>query len=831
MGAIHIFHTLKRSYSRYRKTSIFLMILLGVCILLKLLDVLFQLALPSNNELFARVVVDKNNRPLRAFPDAKGVWRYNVQLSDVSPLYIDALLTYEDRRFWYHPGIDPLAIVRAAIANIYNGRVVSGGSTISMQVARLLHPHSRSLSGKLYQALRTLQLEWHLDKTDILTLYCNIAPFGGTIEGVQAASFTYLNKPASDLTHAEAALLAVLPQSPTRYRPDLRPAVAEAARNKVLQRMVTLKQWSQADVDAAKLETVYAVHTRIDQHAALLARRLVQDQSLAHQQVIHTTIDADLQATLEDYLLQYIERQTAQSSAAVLVVDNQSAEVIAYLGTADFGNTTRFGHVDMVQAIRSPGSTLKPFLYAMALDDGLIHSASLLTDAPMRWNDFQPSNFDGGFNGPVSASSALQRSLNLPAVQLLDKLGPNTFAARLNHAGLEMQIPGNKPNLAMILGGGGLSLEHLTQGYMAFANGGLTQALKFTKPLAASSQKADQEYPELTAANQRFFFSPEAAWITQNILTGIPRPGALLRGSALLTVDEKFAWKTGTSYGFRDTWAIGVDKNYTIGVWLGRPDGTPIPDTSGRLTAGPLLHTIADLLPNSREAIPMPFASSQLPPNQKPSSKPTNLSQELICWPLGTLKSEQDAEHCHQTKTAWIMNNTVPPTFADAQTTTRNPFEFSIDINTNTRMSNLCDIPLDAYGKPRDKNIVIEKRQVALWPIKLEPWLPKAQRRRQQIPKLHPSCTPTDQLDSNMKIDNIAPDTILRRAANSTEKPRIALTASGGEGQYHWYVDGKYIHSNNPFAAKAYEFSEIGEVEIVVTDDGGNVDKVVVRVE
>ena len=812
----HVFAIGKVWCERYKQT--FYVMLLRICtcmlfiaVLLTSLNAIFPLALPSNSDLFARVVVDKNNRPLRAFPDANGVWRYNVTLNDISPHYIDALLTYEDQRFWQHPGIDPLAILRAAIANITNGRIVSGGSTISMQVARLLHPHSRSFTGKLYQALRTMQLEWHLSKKDILTLYCNIAPFGGTIEGVQAASFTYLNKPASDLTHAEAALLAVLPQSPTRYRPDLRPHVAEAARNKVLDRMVTLKQWPQEIVDAAKLETVYAVHTRIDQHAALLARRLIQDPSLAKQHVIHTTIDANLQATLEDYVKDYVEQQSDKSSAAVLVVDNASNEVMAYLGAADFASKTRFGHVDMVQAIRSPGSTLKPFLYAMALDDGLIHSQSLLTDAPTRWQSFQPSNFNGGFNGPVSATDALQRSLNLPAVQLLDKLGPHTFFARLHNAGVHMHIPGGKPNLSMILGGGGVNLEELTQGYMAFANSGYTQPLTFLQKNVSASHQATPP--------KRFFFSPEAAWITQKILSDIPRPNALQRRSVFINNQEAFAWKTGTSYGFRDTWAIGVSKHYTIGVWLGRPDGTPIPDTSGRLTAGPLLHTIADLLPNARAPIPLPASSTE---------STTTINQQEICWPLGTLKSEQMAEHCHQTKTAWIMNHTVPPTFVDTHTITQNPFEFRVDTRSQTRINSNCHIDIN---NTVDIHNATEQHHVALWPIKVEPWLPRVWRRNQQIPRLHASCAPTEQLASQITISNLTSNTRLRHAANSAEKPRIMLSAHGGEGEYHWYINGRYHHSNPPFAPQAYEFAELGSVDIVVTDDIGNIDKVTIHIE
>jgi penicillin-binding protein 1C len=421
-----------------------------------LLDTLYPLNLASNkatkNSGFSRIVVDETGRPLRAFADDKGVWRYEVGLDEVSPRYIEALLTYEDRWFWSHPGVNPLAIVRAAYQNISNGRIVSGGSTISMQVARLLHPHKRTYAGKLSQVLRTFQLEWHLSKKAILTLYLNVAPFGGTLEGVQAASFIYLDKPASNLSDAEAALLAVLPQAPTRFRPDIHPKAAQRARDKVLDRLAGLGVWSQMRVNDAKIETVFAYRARQQQIAPLLSKHLLSQKQ---QGVIQTTINGELQIALEDHLRGYIQQLPERASAAVLVVDNHTTQVKAYLGSADFADNSRFSHVDMVRAIRSPGSTLKPFLYALALDEGLIHSQSLLADVPRSWGAYRPSNFNNGFSGPVSASKALQRSLNVPFIDLLERYGASRFVARLAGAGVNLNIPGGEANLAVILGGAG----------------------------------------------------------------------------------------------------------------------------------------------------------------------------------------------------------------------------------------------------------------------------------------------------------------------------------------------------------------------------------------
>jgi len=776
-----------------------LFIVITLLAVINVLDTRYPLSIPNNQALYAHVVVDSKGHPLRSFPDKRGVWRYAVTLEDISPLYLEALLTYEDRRFWYHPGIDPFALVRAAASNLRNQRIVSGGSTLSMQVARLLHPHSRSIGGKFYQILRTLQLEWHLSKREILTLYCNIAPFGGTIEGVQAASYSYLNKSASQLTAAEAALLTVLPQSPTRYRPDLHPEAAQQARNKVLGRMVSLRVWDQQTIDSAKLENVFSQRLSAERHAPLLSRRLLQQAK--HQatggQVIHTTIDGELQRSLEDTVRDYIEGHSGgvgtKTSAAVVVVNNLNAEVLAYIGTAEFANPKRFGHVDMVQALRSPGSTLKPFLYAMALDEGLIHSHSLLSDTPHNWHHYRPGNFSGGFSGPVSVSEALQRSLNVPAVLLLEKLGPNNFAARLQNAGLALEIPGNKANLSIILGGAGTNLESLVTAFAAFANQGQTRALRYLQNDSSNTS---------TASNtSRYLMSPQAAWVSQNILSGVPRPNAI-SGTSALEAQQKMAWKTGTSYGFRDSWAIGVDRLYTIGVWVGRPDGTPSPGASGRSHAGPLLHAIADHLPQSRQAI----------------KKPIGLQQVPICWPLGTAREDQAQAFCQQHHLAWIIDGNIPPNWPDPLAPlATNPRQLYINPQNGHRVNAHCMTPR------------VELRQVALWPRAMEPWLPNRLRRRQQLPPLAEHCQPALGDAAPIKISSIDHGAIIRTVANNTQPPAIPLQANGGEGKLHWYINGVFHRSAQPASKLLYQLKQQGKKEIVVIDDAGNTDRVMIQ--
>ena len=666
---------------------------------LLLLNALYPLNLPHENSLFARLIVDERGRPLRAFADREGVWRYPLSLDQVSPLYLEALLTYEDRWFWYHPGVNPFALLRACFQNIVHGEIVSGGSTLSMQVARLLHPHPRTLAGKGQQLLRTLQLEWQLDKKEILNIYLNIAPFGGTIEGVQAASYTYLNKSAATLSHAEAALLAVLPQSPTRYRPDKHSETATKARNKVLDRMFTQGRWSEERVADAKLESVYAYRARRELVAPLLARRLLKNSDA--QQAIKTTINGQLQRALEAYVKTYIHRLPARTSAAILVVDNQSAEVKAYLGSANFTDDSRFGHVDMIQAIRSPGSTLKPFLFALAMDEGLIHSHSLMADVPRSWGEYRPSNFSQHYSGPVSASEALQRSLNIPFIDLLERYGPKRFATVLKGAGLSLKIPTGEPNLAVILGGAGTSLEQLVVAYMAFARDGKTLPLKYVQQANSAIEQP------------RYFFSPGAAWITQRTLSSITRPGSLNTVAAIKT-RQNMAWKTGTSFGYRDTWAIGVSKKYTIGVWIGRPDGTPIPGHNGRQTAGPLLFAVADHLQLRAETI----------------TQPASVTQQEICWPLGI--PTPSSEQCHQGHTAWVLDETLPPTWhqGDNDTWQENPMSFWVNAVTHLRVNKHCGL--------NDQSIIQQKKVVALWPKILEPWLAKNLRRHHKFQRRMP---------------------------------------------------------------------------------------------
>jgi len=753
-------------------------LVLLVIALLWLADRMWPLPLPKDD--LARVVLAEDGTPLWRFADANGVWRYPVQTREVSPYYLDALLTYEDRWFYEHPGVNPLALLRATWQNLTGARVVSGGSTLSMQVARLLDPHSRTFHGKLRQLWRTAQLEWHLSKDEILNLYLNRAPFGGTLQGVAAASWAYLGKSPAQLTHAEAALLAVLPQAPSRLRPDRHPQRAQQARDKVLRRLAEFQVWPQSAVDEALQEPLLLAPRLEPNLAPLLARRLNRPDS---PPLIRTTLDATLQRRLEDLLLGWRARLPEHTSAAILVVEEETMAVRAYLGSVDINDAKRFGHVDMISALRSPGSTLKPFLYGMALDEGLIHSESLLQDVPRRYGDYRPGNFSMGFSGAVPASTALSSSLNLPAVQLLEAYGPKRFAAQMRIGGVPLALPAlAEPNLALILGGAGSRLEDLVSGYSAFARDGRSAAIRLL--------------PDDTL-KERPLLSPGSAWIVRRILSGQARPDRDPR--AELVQRPVLAWKTGTSYGFRDAWALGVGPRYLIGVWIGRPDGTPVPGQFGLASAAPLMLQVHDVLTNrdSQRGISAPVRPV-----------PANVGVAAICWPLGQPMSRSDP-NCRRQRFAWTLDNTTPPTLQALDQPLSVGLMESVWVNAK-------GLRVDAHCPGA------VSKNIALWPAPLEPWLPRGERREARIPAADPDCPPPALAASSpLSIVGVREGDQLRLPAASQQALHLKISALGGSGRRWWFLNGAPLGDSANQDSINASFEQLGRYQLSVLDEAG----------
>ncbi len=546
------------------------------------------------------VVVDRNGRLLRPFTLPDGRWRLPATAHDVDPRYLAMLVAYEDGRFYEHRGVDPRALLRAAGQWLTRGRVISGGSTLSMQVARLIEPRpERSLEAKLRQIARALEIEREVGKAGVLDRYLTMAPFGGNLEGVRAASLAYFGKEPLKLSIGEAALLVALPQSPEARRPDRFGEAALGARDRVLERVAERGLISADDAAEARREPVPQARKAFPELAAHAAEEAVAADKQSKR--IRLAIDARLQTKLETLARDSVARLGPKLSAAIVVIDNQTGEVRARVGAADVNDASRDGAIDMSRFPRSPGSALKPLIYALAFEEGLAHPETVLFDRPMRYGAYAPENFDLGYQGTVTARKALQMSLNLPAIELLADVGPATFLARLHSAGAEIALPKETPiGLAIGLGGLGVSLTDIARLYAGLARGGEAPAL---------IERLDGAQPTI---GPRRVSDPVAAWYIADILRGAAPPANALSG--------RIAFKTGTSYGFRDALAVGFDRGTTIAVWVGRPDNGPTPGLVGRQAAAPILFDAFERLGRDVEIIKPPKGvlsaniSADLPP-------------------------------------------------------------------------------------------------------------------------------------------------------------------------------------------------------------------------
>ncbi len=545
-------------------------------------------------------VVDRDGRLLRAFATPQGYWRFSADLDRIDPHFVDMLIAYEDQRFFEHPGVDPLALLRAAGQLVTSGHIVSGGSTLSMQLARLIEPREeRSISAKLRQIVRALQIERRLSKREILARYLTLAPYGGNIEGVRAASLAWFGKEPAKLTVGESALLVALPQSPESRRPDRHPQAAHEARDRVLQRMVDEGFMSAREASRAAGSPVPTARLELPAYAAHAAAAVLREEPDAPE--YRLTVDRNVQANLEAVAREAAKRLGPKLSVAMVMADAWTGEILGEVGSADFFDASRAGWIDMTQASRSPGSTLKPFIYGLAFEQGMVAQETMIEDRPADFGGYRPRNFDMTYQGDVSVRTALQMSLNVPAVRLLDAVGPTRLMARFRRAGITPRLPpGKPPGLAIGLGGVGLTLRELVQLYTTFANGGAATVLHDRPGATVSAPVLD----------------PVARWEVADILSGVVPP----RGASPLAI----AYKTGTSYGYRDAWSVGFDGRHVLGVWVGRADGGSVPGLAGYVSAAPILFDA--------------FARSGLPIAPLPPAPPGALRQTRAELPVTLLR-------------------------------------------------------------------------------------------------------------------------------------------------------------------------------------------------
>ncbi|CUX57862.1 MULTISPECIES: penicillin-binding protein 1C [Agrobacterium] len=514
-------------------------------------------------------VLDRDGKLLRAFATSDGRWRLKTTAAEVDPQFLRMLVAYEDQRFYDHHGVDPWALVRSAWQLLSNGRIVSGASTLSMQVARLIEPRAdRSFSAKFLQAARALQIERRLDKAEILDLYLNIAPYGGNLEGIRAASLAWFGKEPGRLDTAEAALLVALPQLPEKRRPDRFPEAASEARERVLQRLAVERVVGEGEAERAASAAVPVNRQDLPSyapHMAVAARAKFQNATQ-----VHSTLRLPIQRELEGVARHAADKLGDKVSVAIVMADALTGDILAEVGSADYLDTARRGFVEMSRAVRSPGSTLKPFIYGLAFEDGLVGQETIIEDRPADFSGYRPRNFDMHYQGDVSIRQALQLSLNVPAVKLLDAVSPSALMVRFRRAGVKLVLPANEaPGLAIALGGAGISLVDLVQLYAGLAGSGDPVRLGDGVRAAPERREGDR------------LFSDAAIWNVTDILSGVLPPlGMKQRG---------IAYKTGTSYGYRDAWSVGYDGRHVIGVWVGRADNGAVPGIAGYATAAPIL--------------------------------------------------------------------------------------------------------------------------------------------------------------------------------------------------------------------------------------------------
>lgn len=521
----------------------------------------------------SKEVMDRDGNLLRAFAIPSGHWRLAASHKDVDPQFIDMLIAYEDQRFRDHNGIDPRAMARAAVQLASHGRIISGGSTLSMQVARLIEPRTeRSFIAKLRQMVRAVQIERRLSKEEILDAYLTLAPFGGNLEGIRAASLAYFGKEPRRLTTSEAALLIALPQLPERRRPDRYPDNARTARDRVLNRLAVVSLIGSDEASRAAHLSIPKRRLAMPALAPHVSETALRKDPAAN--VHHVTLKRSVQQALETVAMDSAKRLGPKISVAMVMADAITGDIIGEVGSSDYFDSSRSGWIDMTNVQRSPGSALKPFIFGLAFEDGLVMQDTIIEDRPTNFSGYRPRNFDMSYQGDVTVREALQLSLNVPSVRLLDSVGATRLMVRMRRAEVKTTLPpGETPGLAIGLGGLGISLKDLVQLYTALSNRG--------KASIISNGVDDRAIGGTNAITREPLLQPAAAWQVSDVLAGVRPPmGSMQRG---------LAYKTGTSYGYRDAWSIGFDGRYVLGVWVGRADNGAVQGLSGYGSAAPIL--------------------------------------------------------------------------------------------------------------------------------------------------------------------------------------------------------------------------------------------------
>jgi penicillin-binding protein 1C len=744
-------------------------ILLGCTILL---FIAIDLVFPFKPQIqYATQVNAADGTVLHAFLSKDDKWRLFAQSSEITPLIRKTLIYKEDRYFNFHPGINPFAMCRAAVNNIFTGRRTSGASTITMQVVRLLDPGPRTYANKFKESFRALQLELHFSKEEILQMYLNLVPYGGNIEGIKAASLLYFGKAPELLSLAEITALTIIPNRPSSLRPGTRNDALKIARNEWLNRFKSDDLFDENVIRDAREEPLNVRRLAAPSQAAHFALRLKRD--FPDQPVIKTNLKPQLQLQIETQVKNYVNRLQGMNihNAAVLIINNETMAVEAYVGSSDFNNPFDGGQVDGVRAVRSPGSALKPVLYATAFDKGIITPKSVLNDVPANFGGYEPENFDQHFNGPVTTEFALANSLNIPAVKVLRDVTTPVLIDKLRKSGFKTIDKQSKDlGLSMILGGCGVTLEELTRLFAAFANEGVLKPLSF---------RADPEISEKGAP----IISKEAAYLVTGILTQVTRPDLPTNFDNTYHL-PRIAWKTGTSYGKRDAWSIGYNRRYTVGIWTGNFSGEGVPELSGANIATPLLFSIFNALDYNS-----PKGWYRIP---------ENISMRKVCAASGDIPSD----FCdHQITDNYIMGVS---TYRKCQ---HMKWLFT-DMSGKISYCTYC-LPEKGFEKHAYPNLAPEL--IAYYELQKIPY--------QKLPTHNPACERVFHEGAPLIVSpNEGSEYYIRK--DEPQQIQLACQTASDVQEVFWYVNDKLTKKSPPHEG-VFISPPLGRVKISCSDEKG----------
>lgn len=748
----HILHLFfSRSRQRTRRGWIVKgMLIFALLVLVSAVGLNWLFPLPTEKS-WSQVILAEDGTLLNAYLTDDDKWRMRTQIDEVSPDLVAALIAKEDRWFYVHPGINPFAIARALFSNITSQKRVSGASTITMQLARMMEPKSRTLGNKILEMFRAFQLEWKYTKPEILELYMSYLPYGGNIEGIKAASLIYFDRPPKKLSLSQSILLTVIPNRPNSLRLDRKQEAAQEARDKWIRKFTAEGVFPKKDLEIAIEEPVNTKRHAIDPRAPHFCN-YVRDNHARGTDVLETNLDLELQTTAERLIQNYITRlkNRGVTNGSILVLDNSNAAVVAYCGSADFYDNEASGQCNGVTSVRSPGSTLKPSLYALAFDQGMMTPKSKLLDIPLNINGYAPENYDLTFNGDVTVEYALMNSLNVPAVRTLDQVGLQDYLYLMDRAEFaSIKAQQKNMGLSVILGGCGATLEELTTLFSAFAREGRRHPPAYTKDQIAHPTDSVR------------LFSPASAWMIAEILSGIERPD-IPKEYLLASSRPRVAWKTGTSYGRRDAWSIGFTPRYTIGVWIGNFDGTGAADLSGTEMAVPLLFELFDAIDRTPEKGWFP--------------EPPDLYRRRVCSQTGHLLRESCA---HKTTDFYIRNVSFETTCA---------LDKEIYTSADTTMQYCTDcLPLEGFIKCT----------YPMFTPELALWFDENQVPYNRPPPHNPDCEAV-LTTGGPKIISPSPDYEYLIEAGSGQEILLQAASDTRANRHYWFIDRTFYQSCAP---------------------------------